>query len=68
MDNDIQKRFEENEKKLDLIYKSVEKTRKYFLWTLIITLIVVVLPAIALGFVIPAFLNSYLGNFSNLGL
>ena len=46
------------DEKLDAIYKSVEKTRKYFLWTLIISVALIVLPLIGMIFAIPAFLNS----------
>lgn len=45
--------------KLDKIYASVEKTRKYFLWVLIVSLVMVVLPAIGLIFAIPQFLSLY---------
>lgn len=46
------------EKKLELVYISAEKTRKYFLWTLIAGLVVTVLPLIGLAFVIPQFLST----------
>lgn len=55
------------EEKINAIYESVEKTRKYFLWTLIITLILFVLPIIALLFAIPSFLEIYTG-ISDLGI
>jgi type IV secretory pathway component VirB8 len=54
------------EEKIDKIYKSVEKTRKYFFWTMVISIVVVVLPAIGLVFVIPFFLNSYVGGIQSL--
>ena len=60
------KKFEAQEKKLEEIYRSVEKTRKYFLWTLIITVVMIALPLIGLLFVIPTFLKAL--NFGNLGL
>ena len=47
------------EEKIDAIYRSVEKTRKYFLITMWITVILFVLPLIGLLFVIPAFIRSY---------
>ncbi len=47
------------EKKIDEIYTSVEKTRNYLLWTLIITVAMVVLPALGLMFAIPSFIGSY---------
>lgn len=60
MDQDI-------EKKLDAIYVSVEKTRKYFKWTMIISIVVIVLPLIGLLFAIPAFLKSF-SSIQSLGL
>lgn len=64
MDQDIQKKFEEiassasrQEIKLDDVYKSVERMRKYFMWTLIVTIATIVLPLIALIIVIPWFLK-----------
>jgi hypothetical protein len=47
------------EQKVDAIYASVEKTRKYFMWTLITTLVVFFLPLMALMFVAPQFINTY---------
>ncbi len=58
MDQDIQQKLQEQEAKLDRIYVSVEKTRKYFLWTMIVTVAMIVLPLIGLVFAIPYFLNS----------
>jgi len=59
MDQETLNKFEELDKKLDQIYRSAEKTRKYFLWMLIISLAVIVLPLIGLVFVIPQFINIY---------
>ena len=47
------------EKKVDAIYESVEKTRKYLFWSFIIMIALVVLPALGLVFVVPSFLSSY---------
>jgi len=67
MENEeILKRIEEQGKKLEEIHQSVEKMRKFFLWTLIITAVVIILPLIGLLFVIPQFLDIYTGG--NLGL
>ena len=46
-------------KKVDAVYESVEKTRKYFFWTMVITLAIIVLPLIGLLFAIPSFLSNY---------
>ena len=58
MDNPEQKILS-LEQKIDAIYISVEKTRKYFFWTMVITVALVVLPAIGLVFAIPNFINTY---------
>lgn len=57
MENDIRQKFEEQDKKLDDIYKSIEKMRKYFLWTLIVTIAMIVLPLIALVLIMPWFIQ-----------
>ena len=59
MENDTTKRLEELEAKIDAIFTSVEKTRKYFLVVMWVSIAVVVLPALGLLLVIPAFINSY---------
>ena len=66
MEEELLKKIETQDEKLEAIYKSVEKTRKYFLWTLIITVVMFVLPLIGLFFAIPLFLQTL--NFSGLGL
>ncbi len=43
---------------LEKIYRSTEKTRKYFMWTLIISLVVFVIPLIILLFVLPSFIGT----------
>ena len=68
MEPEINKKINELEKKIDDIYLSVEKTRKYFLWTGIITVAVIVLPLIGLIFVLPSFINSYVGTLGGLGM
>jgi hypothetical protein len=54
----IEVKLAELEGKIDQLYTSSEKIRKYFLWTLVITLAVIVLPLLALPAVIPLFLQS----------
>ena len=58
MDDEILKKLEEHDKKLEEIYRSVEKMRKYFLWALIITIGTIILPLIGLIFVIPYYLKA----------
>ena len=57
MDPEITKRLDEQGQKIDAIYRSVEKTRKYFFWTMIISIAFIVLPLIGLAFAIPSFLS-----------
>jgi len=66
MEPELSKRIDDMEKKIDAVYTSVEKTRKYFLWTLIISVAVIILPLIALVFLIPSFLQTI--NLNGLGL
>lgn len=71
MDQEIQNlknKIEEQAVKIDAIYKSLEKIRKYFLIMTWVTVVVIVLPIIALIFVIPMFLGSYVDSLSGLGL
>ena len=58
---EVLKKLEEQDKKIDAIYVSVEKTRKYFLWTMIATLAAIVLPIIAAIIMVP-WLMSTLGS------
>lgn len=68
MDQELQKKIEEQGIKIDAIYKSVEKTRKYFRMIIWITVIAVVLPLIAMVFVIPSFISNYTSTLGGLGL
>lgn len=59
MDEEMKQRLAVLEQKIDAIYRTTEKTRRYFLWTLIVTLALVVLPAVGLVFAIPSFIDQY---------
>jgi 1,4-dihydroxy-2-naphthoate octaprenyltransferase len=60
MEQEILKKLQELEQKINAVYISAEKTRKYFLWTLIISVVVIVLPLVGALFLIPTLLNSIL--------
>ena len=64
MEPELATRLAELEKKIDAVHRSAEKTRTYFLWTIIITAATLLLPLIGLSFVLPQFLNSYSANSS----
>ena len=64
-ETDIAEKLAVLEQKIDATYASAEKTRKYFLWTLIVSLVAFVLPLIGLIFAVPSFLTT-LGSIGNL--
>ncbi len=68
MEQEISKKLSELEVKIDRIYRSVEKTRKYIVWKMIITFVLVVLPIIGLIFALPSFISSYTDTVKSLGL
>lgn len=55
----IEQQLQAQAEKIDAIYVSVEKTRKYFLMIMWISIAMVVLPMIGLLFAIPTFISSY---------
>ena len=55
---ELLKKLEEQQVKIDAMYVSVEKLRKYFLWTLIITAVTIVLPLVALMFILPSVMST----------
>ena len=65
IDPELSQKIVTLEQKIDAIYVSAEKTRKYFMWTLIVSLVAFVLPLIGLMFAIPSFLGT-LANYGNL--
>jgi len=58
MDQELEARLRAQDEKLEQIYVSVEKTRRYFLFTMISTLVLFLLPLIGLMFAIPTFINT----------
>ncbi len=55
----VQKKLEDLEKKIDAVYVSAEKTRKYFLILMIVSIVAFVLPLLGLLFAIPTFISTY---------
>ncbi len=68
MDQETQNKLLEMNAKIDEIYVSVEKTRKYLFWTMVVTIGVIVLPIIGLMFALPSFLSNYTEAMSTLGI
>ena len=60
---------QQNRELLEKIFASVEKTRKMFLWTIVLSVITFLLPLLGLAIAIPYFLNTYVPALSaQLGL
>ena len=68
MDTETKQALDAFSTKLDAVYASTEKTRRYFMWTMYITIALFVLPLIGLLFVVPSFMANYVGQMQNLGL
>lgn len=58
-DQDLKGQVNDLSKKVDMVYVSVEKTRKYFLALIIISIVAFVLPLVGLLFAVPTFLSTY---------
>jgi len=58
MENELLEKMKKHDAKLDAVLMSVEKTRKYFLWTFYATLALFVLPLVGLMFTIPVLLST----------
>ena len=59
MDEELRQNLVRIEAKVDATYQSAEKTRKYFLGVIIVSVVAFVLPLVGLLFAIPSFLSSY---------
>lgn len=59
MDSELIKKIEGLERKVDESSQQLRLLRLYFLWTLIISAVVIILPLIGLAFAIPNLLNTY---------
>ncbi|MFA5131880.1 MAG: hypothetical protein WC444_00975 [Candidatus Paceibacterota bacterium] len=60
MDQEIKTILDTQGAKIEAIYVSVEKTRKYFLTTMWVTVLAILLPLLGLFFVLPSFLSTYI--------
>jgi len=60
--------LKQNQDLLEKTHASAEKTRKYFLYSMIFTVVAFLLPVLALAFILPAFITSYTESMSTTGL
>jgi len=58
METEILNKVKELEAKIEKIYISVEKTRKYFQWTFIATIVFFILPLIVIAIILPSLMDS----------
>lgn len=58
MEGSVEERLISIEKKIEAVYVSVEKTRRYFLATIVVSTALIIVPLIGLAFAIPAMLAS----------
>lgn len=68
LDPELSAKLDEIGAKADRAYQAADKVRKYLFWTGVITVALIVLPAIGLMLVIPQFLGSYTSSIQGLGL
>lgn len=59
MEQELLQKLEAQEQRIAEIQRSVDQMRRYFLWMLIVTIAVIVLPLLGLIVVIPQFVNTY---------
>lgn len=67
IDPELSAKLDEIGAKAERAYQAAETVRKYLFWTGIITIILIIVPAIGLAFAIPSFLSSYATTLSSLG-
>jgi len=58
MDDETNHRLQRLEQRMEAIYQSVEKTRKYILVMVIVAAVTIVLPLLALAVVVPMVLRT----------
>ena len=68
MDQETIDKFAKVDQKLESIRISIEKIRKYLLWTLIVTVATIILPLIGLAIAIPWFLGILSSAYGGLGI
>ncbi|HMN19247.1 MAG TPA: hypothetical protein PKA31_01460 [Candidatus Moranbacteria bacterium] len=66
MEQEILEKITEQQEKIDAMYVSVEKLRKYFFWTFVFSVVTVVLPLLAALVIIPFALKALSTAYSGL--
>lgn len=68
MEKEILDKLQRQEEKIDQMYRSVEKLRRYFLWMIILAVVTLVLPMIAMVFILPWAISTITSAYGGLGL
>lgn len=58
MEQEIFEKLQKMEQKVDTMFASIEKLRKYFLWTIIVTFATIILPLAVLAVAAPWMLGT----------
>lgn len=58
MDSELEKKLQQLESKIDAAYRSAERTRRMFMWTLIISVATIMLPLLGLIILIPLYVQT----------
>jgi hypothetical protein len=66
MDQELLQKLEEQGKKIDAIYVSVEKTRRHIFWSVVITVVTIVLPLLGIVALIPWMLSLFSNTYGSL--
>lgn len=66
MEQELYKKIEELEIKINKMYATLEAAKKMFMWSLIITLILFVVPLIILMFILPSTISNITSAYSGL--
>ncbi len=67
IDPELAAKLDEIGNKADRAYVAAEKVRKYLFWTGVVTVALIVIPAIGLAFAIPSFISSYTTTLNGIG-
>ncbi len=66
MDSQILQKLEQQNEKIDALAKTVNKLQKYFMATFWITVVLFVIPLVAIVFIVPSFLDGYVSSLDGL--
>lgn len=67
IDPELAARLDKIEASAEAAAHAAESARKYLFWTGVVTVALIVLPMIALAFVVPSFISTYTTTLNGLG-